>query len=123
MAFTQHGNQDYVFGFSSPDAATIAAAIGMKPQTLSLSYEPEFQAEAQNQDGEIEAKVVGPDKITFTMSGYVVDEELLKDAGSFEFDGKFFIITGRKLDLSNTDFQKGELTGESYANIEAPTTP
>jgi hypothetical protein len=120
MAFTQHGDTDYVFGFDSADAAAIAEAIGLKPQTLSLSYEPEFQAEAQDENGEVASVVVGQDKIGFTMSGYIVDEELLKTAEAFEYDGRYYIITGRKLDHANTDFRKGELTGTSWANIAAP---
>lgn len=117
MAFTQHGNTDYAFGFDDPDASTIATAVGLKPQTLSLVYEPEFQAEAQDENGEVASVVVGPDKINFTMNGYVVDESLLKSADSFEYDGRYYIIQGRKIDSANTDFKKGELTGVSYAGV------
>lgn len=120
MAFTQHGDTDYEFAFESTDAAAIATAIGLKPQTLSLSYEPEFQAEAMDEVGEIASKVVGQDKISFTMTGYIVDRALLKAATAFEYDGRYFIVEGKKLDESNSDFKKGELTGTSYANIEAP---
>jgi hypothetical protein len=120
MAFTQHGIQDYEFGFQSVAAAAIAAAIGLKPQTLSLSFEPEFQAEAMDENGEVASKVVGQDKVTFTMNGYVTDAALLTAAVSFEYDGRFYIITGRKVDESNTDFKKGEVTGESFAGIVAP---
>ncbi len=123
MAFTQHGNQDYVFGFESVEAATLAAAVGMKPQTLSLNYEPEFQAEALGGTGEVESVVVGPDKVSFTLSGYITDEELFKAADSFEFDGRFFIIQGRKLDSGATEFKKGELTGVSYNGVDAPAGP
>ena len=120
MAFTQHGSTDYEFGFQSVEAAAIAAAIGLKPQTLSLNFEPEFQAEAMDENGEVASKVVGQDKITFTLSGYIVDAALLAAATSFEYDGRFYIITGRKIDEANTDFKKGEVTGESYAGISAP---
>lgn len=120
MAFRQHGDTDYVFGFDSVEAAAIAAACGIKPQTLSLNYEPEFTAEAQDEAGEVASVVVGPDKIGFTLSGYVVDEDLIKTAASFEFEGRFFIIMGRKIDHSNTEFRKGEFTGTSYVNVEAP---
>lgn len=120
MAFTQHGNGDYVFGFDSAEASAIAAAVGLKPQTLSLSLEPEFQAEALDDKGEVASKAVGPDKINFTMSGYVTDGTLLQAASSFEFEGRYYIITGRKIDHSNSDFRKGELTGESFAGITGP---
>lgn len=117
MAFTQHGDQTYTFGFQDGAAAVIAATVGLKPQTLSISGEAEFTAEAQNENGEVAAVVVGPDKRSFTMSGYVVDAALLEAAGNFTYDGKFFIITGRKIDTSNSEFTKGEISGTSYSNI------
>ena len=117
MAFTQHGNLDYTFGFDSVDAAAIAVAIGLKPQTLSLSYEPEFTAQAQDEMGEVASMVVGQDKISFTMSGYITDEDLLKVADAFSYDGRYYVVTGKKIDHSNTEFRKGELTGVSYAGI------
>ena len=116
--FTQHGDTEYVFGFDSAEATAIAEATGIKPQTISLSYEPEFTAEAQNELGEVASVVLGPDKIGFTLTGYVVDDSLIKTAASFEFDGRYFIIMGRKIDSSNTEFRKGEFTGTSYVNIE-----
>lgn len=122
MAFTQQGNTDYTFGFDSVDAAAIATAVGLKPQTLSLSYEPEFTAEAQDENGEVASVVIGQDKVAFTLSGYITDEELLKDADAFTYDGRYYIVMGKKIDHSNTEFRKGELTGTSYAGITAPTT-
>ena len=119
MAFTQHGDTDYEFGFDSAEASAIAAAVGLKPQTLSLSFEPEFQAEAQDEFGNVASVVVGDDMINFTMAGYVVDEALLKAATNFEFDGRYFIIQGRKLDRANKEFLQGELTGKSYIGITA----
>jgi len=117
MAFTQKGNTDYTFGFNSAGAAAIAASVGLKPQTLSLSYEPEFTSEAQDENGEVASVVIGQDKINFTMNGYITDEDLLKESKSFTYDGRFFIVMGRKVDTSNTEFTKGELTGMSYAGI------
>ena len=117
MAFTQKGSTDYTFGFDSVDATAIATAVGLKPQTLSLTYEPEFTSEAQDENGEVASVVIGQDKIGFTMSGYITDEALLRDAADFSYDGRFYIVTGRKIDHSNTEFRKGELTGTSYAGI------
>lgn len=117
MAFEQFGDQDYVFGFQDEDAAALAASNGLKPQTLSVSFEPEFQADATDETGQIAAKVVGPDKGSFTMSGYVVNQTQFLDATDFTYDGKFYIITGRKLDASNQDFVKGEFTGETFEKI------
>ena len=117
MAFTQHGSADYSFGFNDVDATAIASAVGLKPQTLSLNYEPEFTAEAQDENGEVASVVVGQDKVSFTMNGYITDEALLKTADSFDYDGRHYIVMGKKLDHSNTEFRKGELTGMSYLGI------
>jgi len=115
--FTQFGNQDYVFGFSDAGALAIAAAIGLKPQTLSISGEPEFTAEAENSEGLIETTVVGPDKFTFTMAGYIVDRALFDAATNFTYDNKFFVLKGRKVDIANKDYQKGEVSGTSNSLI------
>ena len=120
MSFQQHGSADYVFSFDDADAAAIAAAVGIKPQTLSLNYEPEFQAEATDENGEVAAVAVGQDKVTFTLDGYVTDLALAKTGASFEYDGRYFIVQGRKIDTSNTDFRKGQLTGTSYAGVTGP---
>jgi hypothetical protein len=120
MAFTQHGSTDYVFGFNDAGATALAESIGLKPQTLSLQYEPEFTAEAQDENGEVASVVVGQDKVNFTMTGYITDEAALEAATDFEFNGRFYIIMGRKFDTANTEFKKGELSGMSYANITAP---
>jgi hypothetical protein len=123
MSFQQHGSADYKFAFDDVDAAAIAAAVGVKPQTLSLSYEPEFTAEATDENGEVAAVAVGQDKINFTLDGYVVDESLIKTGASFEYDGRYYIVMGRKIDTGNTAFKKGQLTGMSYANVTEPVTP
>ena len=31
--------------------------------------------------------------------------------------GRYYVVTGKKIDHSNTEFRKGELTGVSYAGI------
>ena len=120
MALTQHGSEDYVFGFNDGGAATIATAVGLKPQTLSINWEPEFTAEAQDENGKVASFVVADKKGSFTLTGYVVDEEALEAAESFTYGGKYFIVTGYKVDTSNTDFRKGEITGVSYSGIAAP---
>ena len=115
--FSQFGDLDYKFGFNDVGAAAIAAACGMKPQTLSISGEPEFVADAENADGLVASTVVGPDKFTFTMAGYIVDRELFDSASNFTYDGRFFVIKGRKVDVANKEFNKGELSGSSNSLI------
>jgi hypothetical protein len=117
MAFTKHGNGDYIFGFNDPSALAIAAAVGVKPQTLSLSFTPEFTAQAENEDAEVDSVVVGADTVDFTLSGYLVDQELFEEGASFEFAGRYFIIMSRKMDLNNKDYCKAELAGKSHLNV------
>lgn len=117
MAYQQHGNLDYVFGFNDANAEALATSIGIKPQTLSISGEPEFTAEAKNEDGETESFVVGADAYNFTLSGFLVDESAFNAATNFTFDSRYFIVVGRKRDKSNTDFQKAEFTGRSFPLI------
>lgn len=120
MAFTQYGDNTYRFGFGDAGATAIAAAVGLKPQTLSVSSQPEFTAEAKNEDGLTASFVVGDSKSTFTMSGFIDDVDLFNATGAtFTFDGRFYIVTDRKRDVSNTDFEKGEMTGVSYPLIDS----
>lgn len=120
MAFTQYGDNNYEFGFADAGATAIADAVGLKPQTLSVSKTPEFTAEAKNEDGMTASFVVGDMKGTFTMSGFVTDKALFNaTSASFTYDGDFYIVTDRKMDTSNADFVKGEMTGVSYALIDA----
>lgn len=118
MAYTKFGEQEFIFGFDDPDAEAIAAAIGMRPMTLKIGSTPEFEAEGKNEDGETVCYVVGPDKNTFTLSGYVVNKELFNATGaSFDFEGKKFIVNSKSRDLSSTDLQKGELSGVAFEGI------
>ncbi|NDE16086.1 hypothetical protein EBZ80_14260 [bacterium] len=118
MAYTQHGDQDFIFGFDDPDAEAIAAAIGLKPMTLSIQASPEFEAEGKDEDGMTTCYVVGQDKFTFTLTGYIVDKTLFNaTAPAFDFEGKKFIVNGKKRDLSNTDLMKGEVSGVAFAGI------
>jgi len=119
MAFTQFSNgTPIVFGFDDPNAEALATSIGIRPQSLSITAEPEFTAEAKNEDGETISAVVGADKYSFTMSGYLEDEALFAAASSFNFEAdgatRLFIVMNRKTDKSSTDFQKAEITGMAY---------
>lgn len=118
MAFTKFGDGSYKFSFGSGEAATIATAVGLKPQELRISGEPEFTAEAIDEEGEVAAFAVAQDKKTFTLEGYITDEVLFEAEGlDFTFDGRFFIVTGRERTVAARDYQKGNLTGVSYAKI------
>lgn len=114
----QHGSQQYKFGFDDPAVAAIAAAIGLKPQTASISVEPEFQAEAKNENGQTDGVMVGDPKYNCTLSGYITDDDLFDGQGTaFALNGRFYIVTSRKKDTSNVDFKKGEVQAVSYPLI------
>ena len=117
MSFRQYGNGEYVFGFNDPAAAALAAAVGLKPQTLKVSGEPEFTAEAKDEEGMTAAFAVGDDMRNIQLNGFLVDEGLFDGAREFEFDGSFFIVTGRNKDVANTEFKKGDLTARAFSKI------
>lgn len=116
---TQHGDQDYVFGFDDQGALGIASIAGIRPQSMNISGEPEFTAEAKNLFGLTEAFVVSDSKDNFTMDGYVVDKDKLDTSSgkSFQLNSRKFIITNRDRNAQNTDFQKGKISGVSYPLI------
>lgn len=116
----QYGSANYKFGFDDPEAEAIAAAVGIQPQTLSVSGEPEFTAEGKNLNGLTEAFVVGDKKYSFTMSGFVVDRDLVNANGAFTYKGSYYILVGNKIDIANTDFQKAEVSGSSFPLISGP---
>lgn len=119
MAFTQFSNgTPIIFGFDDANASALATSIGIRPQTLSITADPEFTAEAKNEDGETISFVRGADKYSFTMSGFLEDEVLFRDIKSFNFEAdgvtRLFIVNSRKVDKSNQDFQKCEIQGVAY---------
>lgn len=127
MAFTQYSNGTTIlFGFQDAAASNLAADIGLRPQTLSISGEPEFTAEAKNEFGETISAVVGAIAYSFTMSGFLEDEALLNAATSFNFNAggtsRLFVVMSRKVDKSNTDFQKAEITGKAWPLITQQDT-
>ena len=118
MAFTKFGDSSYRFAFDSAEAAAIATATGVKPQELQISGEPEAKAEAIGTDGVVEAVAVGPDKRTFTLTGYVVDKSKFETVGlTFTFDSKFYIVMGRQRTVATREYEKAQLTGESYDQV------
>jgi hypothetical protein len=119
MAFTQFSNgTPIIFGFDDANASALASSIGIRPQTMSISAEPEFTAEAKNEDGETISFVRGADKYSFTLTGFLEDEVLFRSQRSFEFEAdgvtRLFIVNSRKIDKSNSDFQKAEIQGMAY---------
>jgi hypothetical protein len=126
--FTQHGDTKYIFSFAATgDAATEAAAIeaatGIAPQELSISGEAEFVAEAAGADGTVGGLAIAPDKHTFTLSGYLVDLAAFEAEGvAFSHGGRDFFVTGRQLTKAGKEFQKAQMSGVSYAGVDAASS-
>lgn len=120
MAFQKFGDGTYRFGIDSVEAGAIKAAVGLTPQKISFQGEPEFQAEALDENGLAAAYAVGQDKQNFTMEGFITDLALFTAVGAnFEFDGRFYIVTGRGRDAAPREYEKGTLTGVSFLGITA----
>jgi hypothetical protein len=125
MAVKQFGDQNYVFGFKDPAASAIAASIGVRPTSISIDGEPEFEAEGKDEFNRTQAWTRGEAKYNFTLNGYLVDKTLfnttVRDGGSFNYDGKVFLIKGGKKDVKNSEFQMAEITGVSFPQISDGT--
>ena len=67
---------------------------------------------------------MAPDKRTYTLTGFIVDLDKFNTAGlTFEFDSKFYIVMGRQRTVATKDYEKGQLTGESYDAVTSVATP
>lgn len=120
----QSGSLKYVFGFNDKDTGTtitdvasIATEIGVSPTSLTISFEPEFEATAQDATGNTVASVIGPRAGNFSMEGYSVCDDKLLANSFFFYDGKLFNVTSRELAYNNQDFQTASLSGTTYSNI------
>ncbi len=120
MAFQKFGDGSYRFSLDSVEAAAIKAAVGLTPQKISFQGEPEFMAEAIDEEGLVAAMAVAQDKKTFTMEGYITDLALFEATGaSFTFDGNFYVVTGRNREAAPREYEKGTMTGVYHAGITA----
>jgi hypothetical protein len=121
--YRQHGKNYYKFGIDDPAALEIGAAIGLQPEEIQLSGEPEFEAEAQGVDGITDGMVVGPFKQSMSMNGFVVDPDKLKNANgaTFNFDGNYYIVKTVGDTAANRGFRKGTLTAVASQGIPDPT--
>lgn len=120
MAIEKHGDNTFVFAWDDTDADAIALATGLRPQTLKIASAPEFVAKAEDEDGLAAASAVAPDARTATMTGYVVDKTKFESAASFTFETRYYVITGRNMDVEAKEYRKGEFTAEQNDGITAP---
>jgi hypothetical protein len=116
-SYNQYGDTNYVFGLDDPLIAGLAASIGMAPTEAKVSSEPEFDATAQNENGETASVVKGPLKKMITLSGFLVDEGAFETGETFTFDGDFYVIDSRSVNKSNKDFQKAEISATHFALV------
>lgn len=127
MAVRQYGNQNYKFGFNDPAALAIASSIGLQPRTLTISKDPEFEAEGKNLYAETDAYVRGSPKGDFTIEGYITNPTLFANvikgvtAGTFQFESENYIVKGGKKTVKFDEFQMGEMAGVQFPNITDPT--
>lgn len=124
MAIKQYGNQNYSFGFSDTDQATIAATIGLTPQEGTLNEEPEVRAEGKDSYNRTVALVLDTQgKKTLTLSGYVSNSTLFAAAKgtSFSYDGSTFIVVSREFGVKKDDFRMGTATAEAFSQVSDGT--
>ena len=109
MANTQVGDTTYVFG-------TNATAPFMQIESFQEEEAPEFEAEAQNNEGNTVSVVKGPSKFTITASGYLTGATELPDRGdSINIGGHTNAIFDKiSINRSNKDFCKAEISAIKY---------
>jgi hypothetical protein len=110
--------QQYLFGFLSSDAPTIA---GFVARSAELRFEAETFAQAQEGEGLTESVVTTKPlkrKVTATFGGYIItgfDPTTLP--ASFTFLGRFYIIRNVSQPKRKGEFNEVTLEAESYALI------
>jgi predicted transcriptional regulator len=117
--FTKFGDPQYKWAFEDAAAPVVA---GMKITELNLDTEPEFTAEAMNENGLVAAFVksgADKDKKNFSASGFILDADDLLASESFQFRNRFYIILKKGEKYNHRDFQKCDISGVSYALIGA----
>ena len=105
------GDTTYVFG-------TGATAPFMQIESFQEEASPEFEAEAQNNEGNTVAVEHGPVKYTITASGYLTGSSSLPDRGdSINIGGHSNAIFDKiSISRSNKDFCKAEISAIKYAS-------
>lgn len=122
--FEQAGELKYQFGFNDKDTGaqiadvtTIASDIGVSPTSLTINYEPEFEAQATGPGGTVESTVIGPRMGNFSMEGFALCKAKLLENTFFWFDSQLFSVSNRELGYQNQDFQTATLSGKTYCNV------
>jgi hypothetical protein len=120
MALKQFGLTTYQFGFNDASAAAIAATLGLTPQEVTISEEPEVEAEGKDAYNRTVAYVVDDEgKKTLTMNGYVSNSTLFDAAKgkTFTYSGKTYIARTAERGVKKDDFQMGTVTAVNFSKI------
>lgn len=120
MALKQFGVTSYQFGFNDASAAAIAATVGLTPQEITISEEPEVEAEGKDAFNRTVAYVVDDaGKKSLTMNGYVSNSALFDAAKglTFTYGGKIYIVRTAERGVKKDDFQTGTITAVNFAKI------
>ena len=94
------------------------AILGIVVESQNADANPQYAAEAKNDDGETIAVQLGKRQGTATVSGYKLSITPVPAVGStFPLNGETFFIDKVTVQESNTDFQKLEITGKFWEGV------
>lgn len=125
MALKQYGDQNYKFGFNDAEASAIAAIVGLTPQEVSISEEPEVESEGKDAFNRTVAYVVDDQgKKTLTLNGYVSNSTLFDAAKgkTFTYGGKVYICRTAERGVKKDDFQMGTVTALNFSKITSSSS-
>jgi hypothetical protein len=116
---------DFVMATKIGDCAYIYGITGGSVDCITLESKneetvPEFEAEATDDDGNVAAVVRGPEKITFTLSGYTSagcdldSHECKVDVPTDGGGMRTCYVEKWSINRTNNDFAKCELTAVCY---------
>lgn len=107
-----HGSLNVIFGLPVDEQA-LSNDLGLEVNKVDRSYEPAFQAEAIDREGE-EAAIAIQKRArwnrSFDVSGKVIDEAKFLAVSEVTVGGVKFIVTGNKVGDAVREFVEGSCT-------------
>jgi hypothetical protein len=93
--------------------------VGIVVTNQTTESAPQYQAQAKDETGETVAMVMGAPTGTCTISGYMNNDARTPTINSsFDLDGRTFWCDKVTLSKSSEDFQKIEVTGRFWYDVE-----
>jgi hypothetical protein len=120
MALKQFGNTGYGYGFTDAEAAAIAATVGLTPQEVTVSDEPEIESEAKDAFNRTVAFVMDDGgKKSLTLNGYISNNALFAAAKgkTFNYGGLVYICRTAEKAVKKDDFRTGTITAVNFSQI------